>query len=281
MLRQQLTEVLSRYGEMVEVFFDGSSVVPVADILRKYAPHAMIANMGQMRRFAGLAMKKVMPSIRRGTRYLLPMRKTVVQRQCTEIRMEQSGFRRRYSFQSCGQIGFGARANEHYLLSLDSLLEIYYRSNGRGAQLLVNIPPNSSGLMPAADRARAREFGNEIRRRFGRSVAETRGSGDTVMLALPSMSQIDHVVIQEDCSLGERVRGYRLETRSGGRWKTVGTGSAIGHKRIQPIDPTVADAVRLTATERAAEPQIRRLAAFNTNSLPPPMWDAAAGVPAR
>ena len=133
--------------------------------------------------------------------------------------------------------------------------------------------------MPAADRARAREFGNEVQRRFGHSVAETHGSGDTVTLALPSTSRIDHLVIQEDCSQGERVRSYRLEARSGGRWKAVGTGSAIGHKRIQPIDPTVADAIRLTATERAAEPQIRRLAAFNTNSLPPPMWNAAAGIP--
>src|SRR6185437_3565138 len=35
--RQQLTEVLSRYGTMVEVWFDGSIVFPVADIVRKYA----------------------------------------------------------------------------------------------------------------------------------------------------------------------------------------------------------------------------------------------------
>jgi alpha-L-fucosidase len=106
-------------------------------------------------------------------------------------------------------------------------------------------------------------------------MAETHGSGGIITLALPSASRIDHVVMQEDCSQGERVRSYRLEARSSGSWKAVGTGSAIGHKRIQPIDPTVADAIRLTATERAAEPQIRRLAVFNTNSLPPLMWNAA------
>jgi len=40
--RQQLTEVLSRYGEMYEVWFDGSNVIDVADILKKHAPHAMV-----------------------------------------------------------------------------------------------------------------------------------------------------------------------------------------------------------------------------------------------
>ena len=42
MYREQLTEVLTRYGEMVEVWFDGSSVVPASDLVRKYAAHAAI-----------------------------------------------------------------------------------------------------------------------------------------------------------------------------------------------------------------------------------------------
>ncbi|MEA3365141.1 MAG: alpha-L-fucosidase, partial [Candidatus Hydrogenedentes bacterium] len=41
-LRQQWTEVLTRYGEVSEVWFDGSCVVEVGDILRKYAPKAMV-----------------------------------------------------------------------------------------------------------------------------------------------------------------------------------------------------------------------------------------------
>ena len=40
--RQQLTEGLSRYGEMYEVWFDGSVTIPVKDILDKYAPNATV-----------------------------------------------------------------------------------------------------------------------------------------------------------------------------------------------------------------------------------------------
>jgi alpha-L-fucosidase len=40
--REQLKELLMRYGQIIEIWFDGSIVVPVGDILNRYAPHAMI-----------------------------------------------------------------------------------------------------------------------------------------------------------------------------------------------------------------------------------------------
>ena len=42
LFRRQLTEVLSRYGEMMEVWFDGSLVFDVGDILAKHAPKAVV-----------------------------------------------------------------------------------------------------------------------------------------------------------------------------------------------------------------------------------------------
>lgn len=40
--RQQLTELPTQYGDIFEVWFDGSLVVPVKDILEQYAPEAMV-----------------------------------------------------------------------------------------------------------------------------------------------------------------------------------------------------------------------------------------------
>ena len=42
LFRTQLTEVLTRYGEMMEVWFDGSLVFDVGDILKQHAPNAVI-----------------------------------------------------------------------------------------------------------------------------------------------------------------------------------------------------------------------------------------------
>jgi alpha-L-fucosidase len=251
-------------------------VAPVSDILKKYAPHAMVYESGPNATIRGVGNEDgyaLYPSWNAvsaadakdgGERTTHGDPKGTVWLPCeAHVSILRPDW-------------FWSTTNEHSLLSLDSLLDIYYRCNGRGTQLILNVPPDNRGLIPDAYRSRIREFGDEIRRRFGRSVAETSGTGDIVTLTLPRDARIDHIVMEEDCASGERIRGYRLEAHSAGKWISVGTGSAIGHKRIQPIDPTTADAIRLVATQTAARPIIRRLAAFNTNVSPPSTWNAAA-----
>ena len=82
------------------------------------------------------------------------------------------------------------------------------------------------------------------------------------------------MILQEECSAGQRIRAYRLEARAQGSWRTLGRGTAIGHKRIQPVTSIVAEAVRFVALESVGQGTIRRLAAFNTGSAPPSTWDA-------
>lgn len=173
---------------------------------------------------------------------------------------------------------FWSTKNDNKVLSEEAFLEIYYRSIGRGAQLLFNIPPDRDGLISELDYSHAKNFGDEIRRRFSTPIAETTGTGTTVTLPLAYPARIDTVILQEDCTKGERVRLYRLEGRNDNKWIVLATGSAIGHKRIQPVPPTKIDAVRLVTTECAALPAIRRLAVFNTGTTPPAHWDAASYV---
>ncbi len=273
--RRQLTEVLSRYGRMVEIWFDGSNVIPVGDILQRYAPHAMIfqgphATIRWAGNEDGFVPYPAWDSISAADA------KTGI---ATSLNGDPNGtvwMPNEVDVSILRPNWFWSEKKQRNLLSLDALLEIYYRSIGRGAQLLLNLPPDTTGLMPAADVLRAKQFGKEIHRRFGKSVAETSGSGTVVTLPLPAGSHIDTVVMQEDCSFGERVRGYKLEARRAGNWMTLGTGTAIGHKRIQPVAPTLADAVRVVAVESAAPPMIRRLAVFDTNTPPPPNWNAPA-----
>jgi alpha-L-fucosidase len=271
--RRQLTELLTQYGELVEIWFDGSLITTVGDILKEYAPHAMIFQghfatirwVGNENGFAPYPAWNAVSKADAETGVATAMHSDP--NGSVWLPMETDVSIRRPNW-------FWSTQNERNLLTLDHLLEIYYRSVGHGTQLLVNIPADRRGLLPDADAARAREFGDEIRRRFGSSVAEVRGSGESLTLTLPSPTRIDHVILQEDCSTGQRVRAYRLEARAQGNWQILATGTAIGHKRIQPVAPAVVEAMRLSITESVGPAVIHRLAVFNTGTTPSANWDA-------
>jgi alpha-L-fucosidase len=233
MYRQQLTEVLSRYGEMIEVWFDGSSATPVSDILERYAPHSMIfqgpsATIRWVGNEQGFAPYPAWNSLSRSdaasgvaTALYGDPNGSVWLPNEVDVSIRRPDF-------------FWSAKNDHNVLTEEAFLDVYYRSIGRGAQLLFNIPPNRDGLISEIDFERAKLFGDEIRRRFGTAVSETSGSGATLIASLPQPTRIDTVILQEECSKGERVRLYHLEGRKDGQWVELGNGSAIGHKRIQP-----------------------------------------------
>ena len=152
---------------------------------------------------------------------------------------------------------------ENKIRSVAELVEMYYGSVGRGCNLILNGNIDRDGLVPEADMKRFKEFGDEIRRRFGTSIAETSGRGNTVELALAKPTVIDHTILMEQITEGQRVRQYALEGLAGGRWTELAHGQSIGHKRIERFQPTEVTKIRLRVTETAAEPIIRRLAVFH------------------
>jgi alpha-L-fucosidase len=275
--REQLTEVLTKYGRMIEVWFDGSLVVPVGDILQRYAPgvmvfqgpHATIRWVGNEDGFAPYPAWNGLRDADARTGIATAMHGDPDGEAWRPNEVDVSLRRPNW---------FWSTTNHARILTLDQLMEVYYRSVGRGANLLLNVTPDRSGLIPPADVSRLEEFGNEVRRRFGRAVAERAGSGATVEVRLKAPAAVDHIVMQEDIAQGERVREYTLEGLTRGKWVPLGTGTAIGQMRIQPVDPVTVVAVRLTVTRSAMTPQIRRLAVFATGAAPPKTWNAQAGV---
>ncbi len=275
MYREQLTEVLTRYGDMVEVWFDGSSVVPAHDLVSRYAAHAAIFQgpdatirwVGTEMGFAPYPLwdAESKADATSGTSTALlgdPDGDAWVGVEC-DVSIRRPNW-------------FWSTKNEKNLMTLDQLIEVYYRSVGRGAQLLLNIPPNRRGRMADADFARAKEFGDEIRRRFGKSVVETQGSGERIVLKVGDQAQIDHVILEEDLRFGQRVRAFRLEGRSGGKWSELSTGSSIGQKRILPVPLCAYSALRVEIADSVGEAHIRRLAAFRAGVAPPLTWNDSA-----
>lgn len=271
--RQQLTEVLGRYGPIVELWLDGNSVVPTGDIVARLQPGAMVFQgpqatirwVGNEDGFAPYPCWNTltMEDAEGGSA-------TALQGDPDGevwIPVESDVSVRRPNW-------FWSTTDEKNLLSLEEMIEIYYRSVGHGTQLLLNFPPDRSGRIPAADAARAKEFGDLIRRRFGTPVAEVSGHGKKLTVELGVERRVDHVVLQEDIAQGERVRSYEIEARIDDTWRVIGAGSAIGHKHIQPIGGVVADALRLHVRHSDGKPQLRRVAVYDVGAEPPKTWNA-------
>ena len=271
--RRQLTELLTKYGPMVEIWFGGNLVVPVRDILETYAPQAMIYQsplatirwVGNHDGWAPYPAWNAVDDLDAQTG-----RATSIHGDPdgdTWLPNEVDVSLRRPSW-------FWNSTNQNQILSLDDLIEIFYRSVGRGTQLLISVAPDPTGLIPGADVERAQEFGDEIGKRFGKALAETRGTGYRIELKFSKSMQLDHAILMEDISQGERVREYELEGLRLGRWIPLARGTAIGQIRIQPFSSIELDAIRLRTTSSSNLPILRRLAVFATNVPPPKNWEA-------
>ena len=148
---------------------------------------------------------------------------------------------------------------------MDQLLDMYYRSVGRNCNLLLNANPNPEGLVPEADFQRYVEFGQAIRRRFEKPIAETRGQGPVVELTFDRPEAIDHLILMEDIAHGERIRKYEVTgLLPSHEWQTLCTGISVGHKRIERFTKIKISKIRLHVTESVARPLIRKLAAYDT-----------------
>lgn len=266
--RQQLTEVLSGYGELMEVWFDGSLVVEVGDILKKHAPHAMIFQgkhttirwVGTEDGYAPYPAWNAVSSERNPTKWGVmtafdgdPDGGKWLPNEVDTVNVQPHGW-------------FWNNRPERRLKTVAELTDTYYRSVGRGTVLLLNQTPDTTGLIPAADARRAAEFGAEIKRRFGQSLAETNGAGKMVALDLGRVRKIDHAVAMEDITKGEHVREYVIEARVNGKWKMICAGTAIGQKKIDCFKQIATNKIRLRSLLASATPIIRKLAAYNTGT---------------
>ncbi|MBQ41969.1 MAG: hypothetical protein CME15_05875, partial [Gemmatimonadetes bacterium] len=152
------------------------------------------------------------------------------------------------------------------LKSVDDLMEMYERSVGRGAVLLLNNTPDPTGLIPETDVVRSGEFGAEIERRYGIPVIDTAGTGKELNMGPSAPVAIDAVMIQEDIRKGQRIRAYQVEGLVDGEWKEHSKGTSVGYKKIDRFSTVEVEQIRLRVTDSAADPVISNFAVFNTGT---------------
>ena len=187
---------------------------------------------------------------------------------------------------------------ERKLRSLAELLEIFYRSIGHGAVLLLNISPDRRGLLPEADVARLAELNAVISETFRTNLAQsakvtasnTRG-GDAAFasertiegrpdaywaadddvteawleLDFGEARTFDRFAAREHIALGQRVAAHRIEIPDGDGWTAISEGTTIGYNRIHRFPATTARRVRLHITQSRACPTIQALGVYKAS----------------
>ncbi|GGW97590.1 alpha-L-fucosidase [Streptomyces lomondensis] len=119
--------------------------------------------------------------------------------------------------------------------SVEQLTDLYFRSVGRNSVLLLNVPPDTDGLLPAADVARLREFRERIDRELPEDLARgarTGGAPGRVTVDLGREREVDRVRLAEDVRYGQQVEGFVVEAYRDGRWTEAARAGVIGASRI-------------------------------------------------
>lgn len=259
---QQLTELATGYGELIEFWFDGSAdgelVRPIID---KHQPGIQVfqtsaATIRWIGNEDGLAPYPTWNTVGRNDYEYSPKLKSGPQLGDGRWLPAECDVPIRADW-------FWSESNEPTLKSLDALMGIYMKSVGHGTNLLLNHTPDKTGLIPIPDARRAAEFGIELGNRFGNPAAKASGTGFVMEAKFSSPTTVRYAVTMEDIAMGERVTGYRIELLSGDVWQTVAEGSAIGHKKIDAIKPKEAIAARWVCTESVAEPHLKSFSLYS------------------
>ena len=181
--------------------------------------------------------------------------------------------------------------------SLSSLIDIYNRSVGHNAALLMNVPPDRRGLITDYDVNRLNQFRQYLDSVYTTNLAtgatatatETRGASfsagnmldsnsssywatsdgvtaASVTVNLGSAKTFDILKLQEYIPLGQRVSGFNVEVRENNTWRTVYTGQTIGDQKLITFPSVTADQLRLNITSSQASPVIHSLGIYRSVS---------------
>jgi alpha-L-fucosidase len=280
----QLTELLTHYGRIDEVWFDGANGEGpngkkqtydwprVWGLVRKLQPQAvMFSDAGPDVRwignergtagdpnwstvdpsvvtFPGATGPKVIPMLQHGD-------------------PDGTAWRPGETDVSIRPGWFYHPAEDARVKSVDDLVSLYFSSVGRNSKLLLNVPPTRdgqlhdvdvsrlTGMRAALDRMRASEVTTGAR--VSRAPQGPPALPPGVMIELRRDATVTVAELREDIAHGQSVARYRLEHRpsADGPWQPFVIANTIGHCKLDRFDPVTVRAVRLTILDALIWPR--------------------------
>ena len=180
--------------------------------------------------------------------------------------------------------------------SLRELMDIYFKSVGRGTPLLLNIPPNQDGKFADADVARLKEFRQTLDQLYSVNYAAgalveadstrrnplykashlTDGNEKTswapaddaktgsFVLDLGKEQHFDVVELKETIEKGQRISGFTIDVAVNGQWVPFGAGSTVGYRRLIKGQPVDSRYLRVSITDAQATPILNGVSVYKT-----------------
>ena len=161
-------------------------------------------------------------------------------------------------------------AEDGRVKTVDELLGIYFTSVGRNSKLLLNVPPTRQGLLHDIDVARLaglrarREavFAENLAAR--RKPAWQRTGARSVVAELDFGRRVSLAVadFREDIARGQVIAAYQLEGWDGGPWQTLSRGTTIGYRKLDRLETATVRRIRLRILDAIAQPRPLRMEFF-------------------
>ncbi len=300
MFVDQLKELLTNYGEVHEVWFDGANGegpngrVQEYDWKRFYhvidslQPNAVKAIMGNDVRWVGNEQ-----GLGRETEWsVTPLNPDINdaivkenQRLSIQPTSEDLGSRKLiaesktlYWYPSEVDVSirpgwFYHPEQDHQVKTLTELVDIYYQSVGMNSVLLLNIPPDTRGQLHEIDVERLKQFGTYINETFKKNqlindeAVWRAKSGDSKEYILQEDEPINTVMLQEDIRKGQRVESFKIEGFMNDEWIKLAEGTTIGYKRLLRFPDASPSQLRITISETRETANIQRVGAYYAPSL--------------
>ncbi len=174
--------------------------------------------------------------------------------------------------------------------SLEHLMEIYFASVGRGANLLLNVPVDRRGLIHSQDSLRLMEFKQERDKTFANEIdkpSRTRASSEmgansvahlfdndlqrvwaassnasNIVLEYDEPVEFSKLVLQEGIAYGQRVKSFAVDVWHDGAFQEITKQSTIGYKRILVFEELRTDKIRIRILESKAPAVLAEIKLF-------------------
>jgi alpha-L-fucosidase len=278
---QQLTELLTKYGRIDEVWFDGANgegpngKKQTYDwprtwaLVKKLQPHAiMFSDAGPGVRWIGnengvageTNWSTVDPAV-------VPVPGTAGE---AATRMMQQGdpngsvWRPGETDVSIRPGWFHHPAEDTRVRSVENLVNLYFTSVGRNSKLLLNVPPTRTGLIHSVDIERLTGMRAKLDEMFRKDLVDadylkwTRTGPNTAEaeVDLGRNETISIVDLRERVSDGQTISRYRVDYAVGAEWIPAFRGTTIGYRRLTRLPaPITAKRVRVVIEDAVAKPE--------------------------